>query len=173
MSTKICVIEGCEKDVSAKGYCGMHYVRIKRIGSPGSPIGRDYSLIKTCTIEGCEKPYSGNGMCNTHYQRWFRKGDPGSPDLNRPRGEAHHRWAGDEITYYGAHHRLSAIRGRADQFFCVDCGGDAASWAYDHVDPSELTDDRGIRYSGDPDHYEPKCNPCHKIGDLAHLALTS
>ena len=32
-SNKVCKVEGCNKPHSAKGYCSMHYARIKRNGT--------------------------------------------------------------------------------------------------------------------------------------------
>jgi hypothetical protein len=123
--------------------------------------------MSICSIDGCELAHYGRGWCASHYKRWLRKGDPGSSDFAYPREDAHPRWAGDRITYSGMHKRVAAYRGTARQFPCVDCGNSAKTWAYDHIDPNELADDKGRAYSSDVNHYDPKCHSCHKIGDLA------
>lgn len=45
--TKTCSIEGCERDHRARGYCNLHYLRLKKKGDPlaggvppAAPIGR-------------------------------------------------------------------------------------------------------------------------------------
>lgn len=70
------------------------------------------------------------------------------------------------IAYTTAHQRVWRLRGAAAAHACVDCGGTADQWAYDHDDPSELLDERGRPYSLDPAHYAPRCLSCHRKHDL-------
>ena len=77
-----------------------------------------------------------------------------------------HRRA-DVVSYGGAHDRLERDRGRAKDHRCVDCGGRAAHWSYDHADPDELVSPEGFPYSLDGSHYEPRCNVCHALFDQA------
>lgn len=72
-------------------------------------------------------------------------------------------------TYGGAHSRISRERGLASEHPCVDCGGSAEQWAYDHTDQDELTwtmtggrmKGKTVAYSADPAHYSPRCHSCH------------
>lgn len=129
--------------------------------------------MATCKIDGCPRPAKSRGWCQTHYMRWVRRGVAGPAESTRPRGEAHHRWATDSLTYSGAHIRVRRARGKASTHSCVDCSGPASSWAYDHKDSEQLVDTRGRAYSGNPEHYEPKCVPCHKSADLRRLAVAA
>jgi hypothetical protein len=69
--------------------------------------------------------------------------------------------------YTGAHYRVKFIHGPASAHSCVDCGGCAEDWSYDHADPDELTDPRGRPYSLDPSRYAARCRSCHKRFDYA------
>lgn len=70
---------------------------------------------------------------------------------------------------YGAiHTRLAVARGSARTHACVDCGGSADQWSYDHDDPDEMISSLGHPYSGDLDHYLPRCCSCHRAFDAAH-----
>jgi hypothetical protein len=69
--------------------------------------------------------------------------------------------------------RVRATKGSASQHTCP-CGAPAAHWAYDHQDPDQRIGQAGKRgeglpYSLNPDHYQPRCVPCHKAADLARL----
>ena len=65
------------------------------------------------------------------------------------------------LSYYGVHYRLRTRRGPAAGYRCCGCGLLAYTWAYDHKDPNEVTDDRGATYSLDLAHYQPMCVRCH------------
>lgn len=77
-----------------------------------------------------------------------------------------HRRA-DVVTYETAHDRIVRDRGPARGRQCVDCGGPALHWSYDHADPDELTSPKGYLYSLDVEHYEPRCPSCHYWFDAA------
>lgn len=89
--------------------------------------------------------------------------------------EASSRWKGDRVSYSTAHRRVYSQRGPAREHPCLVCGGEATSWAYRGDSPKELTEDRGpkalikrvVRYSPDPDDYDPMCWSCHVRKDLA------
>lgn len=75
-------------------------------------------------------------------------------------------------SYRSAHRKVYAAKGRASDLTCVECGSPAYDWAYDGRDPEERRGSNGagrpeLAYSMNPDHYEPKCRPCHLRGDLA------
>lgn len=69
------------------------------------------------------------------------------------------------VLYQSAHGRVKQLRGAASLHPCIDCGGSATDWSYDHGDMNELTDERGRPYSVDPSYYHPRCRPCHKRFD--------
>ncbi|MCV7358495.1 hypothetical protein [Mycolicibacterium fluoranthenivorans] len=71
-------------------------------------------------------------------------------------------------SYSAVHARVQNARGRARRHACIDCGRPARQWSYDHADPAELVDARGMEYSTDPTHYDPRCNPCHRAFDSAY-----
>lgn len=69
-----CKIEGCNKDLIAKGFCSKHYNRFKKHGDP--LYIKEVQKGKPCTIDGCDRPIIGKGWCSLHYGRWRRNGDP-------------------------------------------------------------------------------------------------
>lgn len=74
----------------------------------------------------------------------------------------------DVVDYAGAHERVRALRGPAKAHRCADCGEPAQSWSYDRGDPAELLGvgyGRGLAYSLDAAHYQPRCKPCHAAFD--------
>ena len=75
-------------------------------------------------------------------------------------------------TYRNAHRRVRAAGGSATGWSCVDCGQQAVEWSYDHADPDERHDERGRAYSDDPQHYQPRCRPCHSRFDREARADT-
>jgi hypothetical protein len=70
--------------------------------------------------------------------------------------------------YVAAHARVWKERGKAKQQPCVDCTAPADDWSYDHTDPDEMRDEQGRAYSGKPEHYSPRCKPCHRVFDREH-----
>lgn len=67
----------------------------------------------------------------------------------------------DQPTYEAMHSRLNYRQGLARRHPCVDCGAPARHWSYDHQDPNELTSPKGLEYSTNPKHYQPRCRTCH------------
>ena len=73
------------------------------------------------------------------------------------------------ITYEAAHIRVRQAKGRAADYPCVDCDGEAHQWSYDRTDRVEyVCHRRFVLYSLNPDRYEPRCRPCHSAQDRAH-----
>jgi hypothetical protein len=60
----ICLADGCERDVIARGMCPRHYV----------------APFKPCSLVGCPNPRTARGLCDLHYRRLRRHGDPGPPE---------------------------------------------------------------------------------------------
>lgn len=176
-----CTVDGCTRaDIQAKGWCRMHYHRWRRTGTTGEAGRRQRSKrADHCIVAGCTKPDKQVGYCTMHAARLRRHGDPHAVfKAALPYGPDHHAW--QDVPSYGcAHHRVRLRRGSASQFACVDCGGRAQHWSYDHADPNELRGPapgsagyKGLMpYSADPDHYQPRCVRCHKAFDLQRSAL--
>lgn len=81
-------------------------------------------------------------------------------------GDQNHMWRRNP-GYQAAHLRVEAIRGKAINHACIDCGRRGAEWSYNHADPDELSDANGRRYSTNPVNYDPRCIPCHRTLDAA------
>jgi hypothetical protein len=58
------------RDVYARGWCGMHYKRWLRTGSP---VRGERAV--SCAVEGCDRQAKSRGWCHAHYQRWRTHGD--------------------------------------------------------------------------------------------------
>jgi hypothetical protein len=65
-----CQQPDCRRDVYARGWCGMHYKRWLRTGSP---VRGERAL--SCAVEGCDRQAKSRGWCHAHYQRWRTHGD--------------------------------------------------------------------------------------------------
>lgn len=72
---KICKIDGCLKQSSKRGWCGMHYRRYQRYGDPNT-VKRSNWRAATCSIDGCNNDHSAKGLCGKHYARLLRNGNP-------------------------------------------------------------------------------------------------
>lgn len=179
MAEGTCSVEGCDRKPLAKGLCKAHYERNRRNGTPGGAIGRARVIRpqRSCTVEGCERPHKTHGYCAMHYQRWRKWGDPLVCKPPALFGTDHPGWKAEDVGYLGAHHRVERARGRADEHRCINCGDQAAQWAYDHDDPNELIGSHGrtagLAYSVDPSHYDPMCALCHVRFDHNHRRATA
>lgn len=178
MTNATCSVDACDKPTRTKSamLCKMHYHRQYR----GRPIGDAAEWIRKqrgpeCHIEGCTKPDREAGLCSMHGARKRRHGDPMATialsDRAMPTGEAHPNWLGAEVGYTGAHDRVRRLRGSASTHGCVNCGGPAYHWSYNHDDPDEIIGyahsyPRPVAYSDKPQHYSARCVPCHKRFDL-------
>lgn len=65
--------------------CGMHYLRQREHGDPGSPgsTRMEPTPDGLCSVEGCEKPTIGKQLCSMHLSRLKTKGDVGSAESLR------------------------------------------------------------------------------------------
>ena len=126
---------------------------------------------RACGVADCDRPYASRGYCGPHAKNWRKYGSPIAPDR---KGRNHPKWAGSTPTYAGAHWRVRNQYGEPSLHLCVDCGDSAREWAYDHLDPDELThrSRKGDHaYSANPAHYMAMCKTCHTFFDRRHHAL--
>jgi hypothetical protein len=69
------------------------------------------------------------------------------------------------IGYTAAHGRVKRVRGLAEALMCVDCGGPATDWSLKkdarHARAATSGREAGLRYSHDPNDYDPRCRSCH------------
>lgn len=118
----------------------------------------------TCTIVDCDRRRRARGWCISHYNRWRLNGTPGpatfAPSADLTHGAEHPNWRGTAIGYRGAHNRVTRLKGKASAHPCVECSGEARTWAYDGADAKKI-DAQGRRYSADPAHYLAMCAACH------------
>ena len=65
-----CAIDGCNKKVKARGWCGMHYKRWTDSGTTylQKPFG--------CNVVGCKLPHKSKGFCRSHYETAKRGIEP-------------------------------------------------------------------------------------------------
>lgn len=116
---------------------------------------RNAARTDMCEVHGCTRRARVGALCSMHDTRVRRHGQVGSC---RP------LIGGDQVGYIGMHTRIRNARGSAVEFACVDCGGSAAEWSYDHACLDERQSDQGP-YSLNIDRYVPRCKSCHTTFD--------
>ncbi len=72
---KICMVQDCGREHGAKGYCDMHYHRVKAHGDPNANFKR-IKVVKECKVKDCNKIGDYVGFCQMHYRRNKLYGDP-------------------------------------------------------------------------------------------------
>lgn len=60
---QVCNIPECNRNFYAKGFCRLHYDRVRKTGKADSPF------TEICTVDGCCKPHYGQGFCQAHYSQ--------------------------------------------------------------------------------------------------------
>lgn len=174
----ICAIDGCGRFVRCRGWCGRHYDRWRSHGDPmkGSPVqgttkpGVDLSGSRYGRLTVIEYASSSQWLCRctcgvvVPVSAWrLLAGITQSCGCIKRERSA-------DASYVTVHRWVSADRGRARGHACVECGGRADTWSYDHKDPDERRDDRGRPFSLDVQHYDPRCYSCHAKFDNATKA---
>lgn len=174
MANATCSLTDCEKPVKRAGYCYGHYMKNWRYGTPTPDFGPGWADIRGQrfgTLVVVERvDHRWRCTCDRGTERLVSAGD-----LNRC-GDA--STCGDRRThrrldvagYTAAHQRCRSDRGKVQDHACVDCGEQAQHWSYNHDDPDELLayglSAHPVAYSLKPEHYSPRCVPCHKRFDL-------
>lgn len=77
MAKGTCTMPGCDRRYVAKGYCTMHYQRLKKHGDPGVTVSSRPGGI--CKVDGCGRAHVARGWCSTHYNQWQRNEGTGRP----------------------------------------------------------------------------------------------
>lgn len=67
----VCSVDGCDRAYRCSGYCGLHYDRVRRYGSPDLPE----RAAKVCNVEDCGRAARTRGYCDAHYGRLHKYGD--------------------------------------------------------------------------------------------------
>lgn len=172
-----CSVDGCLKPVRSRfaDWCAMHYHRWYRSGDVGEVRERTRKQRDgKCAVENCINDDTHGIYCSKHSARFSRHGDPETvislEDREIRRKDDHPNWRGDEAGYDAVHHRLIRWKGKASNYKCIDCADPAEEWSYSNADANERICEKGRRYSFDPDHYDPRCVPCHRAFDASYLA---
>ena len=81
---KTCNVVGCNTKALCKGYCHLHYYRLRDTGNVGTIHKRK---TKTdCNVLGCERPHEALGFCGMHRTRFKKYGDPGPAESKLGKG---------------------------------------------------------------------------------------
>lgn len=80
---RVCKIDGCDKAVKARGWCGMHWWRWRH---HGDPLYVAPELPEFCCVDGCKKSRYVRGYCKAHYAKAYRNG--GTLGISASHGEA-------------------------------------------------------------------------------------
>ena len=71
MPARQCAVDGCESVHYARGYCSLHYRRVRRAGTSAAAPTH-------CEVDGCRRRRYVRGLCQMHSARQRRHGDTGS-----------------------------------------------------------------------------------------------
>lgn len=161
----ICTVEDCRDVVAGQGLCSRHVQRKRKYGTTDLPPKQ--TRPEACAVVGCANQVDELDWCKKHATRWRRHGDPATV-LRGPEGPP----LRDDVAYRTLHSRLTRRRGPASQHPCVDCGGPADHWSYNHAGRDERLNPDGLPYSPDLDAYDPRCAACHGTFDNRFLHVT-
>jgi len=98
VSSKVCTIEGCDKPMSARGWCAAHYTRWRKHGDPLTVLPRGATSVQPCGTYAAYQRHNlhNEQVCdecraaNAEYKaRWREK--PGIRDKERERRYARAR----------------------------------------------------------------------------------
>lgn len=181
---RVCEVADCDSKHYAKGLCKKHYQRVLTSGSvDGAPLsdltgqrfGRLDVVRETDRTGRRDRVRQWVCFCECGAETVVRHGHLTSGHIRSCgclQKESRYRLRTDTPGYVAMHARVRSQRGPAKTHQCVECGGPAKTWAYDHSDPNEIphevrTGDAAyvIYFSRDVDRYQPMCVPCHKLMD--------
>ena len=163
---EVCQADACDLKTRSKyaQYCETHYYRFRRNGTLDTIQPRVPQAA--CVVAGCKRPAERtDGLCRGCLDRLQRNGSFDYIDKKQP----------DELTTYTAvHRRLRTRNGSARNYSCVDCGGRAHHWSYNHQDPTPRYErvgrhPRPVPFSPNLACYEPRCASCHRRFDLRNI----
>jgi len=155
---KPCLYDSCNNVASTKGLCKAHYMQSLR----GEKLHDLPVIPEKCQYEGCGRKHSAKGLCKGHYYQVYN-----GKELSPLRQ--------DVAKYSAIHQRLRDKYGPAVNYQCVQCGGQAAEWAF-VGDPAiaiakTVVNRRGKEtvnyFSRDLTQYKPMCHSCHVKYDMA------
>lgn len=83
-SGQLCSVDGCDKEAKTKGFCVMHYSRLRVYGTLEPVFKREFlHHDDKCMVEGCNQPFKSNGLCNKHVTNMYLNKKNGNiSDLN-------------------------------------------------------------------------------------------
>lgn len=129
---KLCTVPECGKVIKSVGYCGAHYMRLRRYGDVTTNNKQKKVLI--CLVDGCGKDASCGDYCHSHGKRWHRYGNPTyvPPKVNSGQCKVDGcddpaRSMGWCVNHYGRYRRNGdPLAGNLSQ-------GEKLDWLKDHV----------------------------------------
>ena len=170
-----CAVDDCGKPVKSRGWCYGHYMKWWRYGTTHPEHKLTHYELEGQRFNELTviKWVDGRWLCSCSCGSECRaRSYELTTGLIKTCG-ARRRHLSADVGYGTAHERVRAFRGSAAEHMCVDCGGNAAQWSYNHSDPEEIVSTEsyadGLPYSVDPSYYDPRCVSCHKRFDLARI----
>lgn len=164
-----CQAPNCDRSPKHKGFCGMHYQRLRTHGSLELPKKKRLKWA-TCSINGCDKPARTilGKLCEMHYYRMRRNGNFDAPK-DAPWGISSH---GYQVKTVKSHATCGSngltYRHRMVLYDAIGPGQHNCHWCnaeiewlakgkrklvVDHVDANKLNNDIG--------NLVPSCSPCN------------
>ena len=81
-----CGVDSCNRLAEERGLCHGHYLRLQRLGDPGTDPLREGPQF--CGVEDCDRTHQASGYCGTHYKRFQASGNARVEDpIRTPTGE--------------------------------------------------------------------------------------
>ena len=118
---RICSVSNCERKHSAKGYCSMHYKRVKAHGHVNS-TRMPPSEQTICTVAECNKSFWAKGYCREHYHRLNRYGDPLGSSDNQSDTEKLTKRIKQQAQRYGLSLKTLTEMYELCNYSCMACG---------------------------------------------------